>query len=195
MDVSRHSKNQTTLPPQARYITSHDAMGKSIFDSTVPEQAAFEAFSSDMDYFLAYMTTKAPEDLTSNQDLRRYRTQLEGSHPPITIPGGLILRVCNFAPGSVTAMHRTISIDFGIVVAGEVELVLDSGETRLLKGRYLRERDVALSSTNVWPFADSVRKQLETSQFREPRTIAGECQAKPNGLGWFTSFRKPIHWK
>jgi len=30
-------------------------------------------------------------------------------------------------------MHRTVSLDYGIVLVGEVELVLDSGETRLMK--------------------------------------------------------------
>ena len=27
-------------------------------------------------------------------------------------------------------MHRTVSLDYGIVLAGDIELVLDSGETR-----------------------------------------------------------------
>jgi len=30
-------------------------------------------------------------------------------------------------------MHRTVSLDYGVVIIGEVELVLDSGETRLMK--------------------------------------------------------------
>ena len=30
-------------------------------------------------------------------------------------------------------MHRTVSLDYGIVVYGSVELILDSGETRLMK--------------------------------------------------------------
>jgi len=30
-------------------------------------------------------------------------------------------------------MHRTQSLDYGVVVAGEVELILDGGETRLMK--------------------------------------------------------------
>lgn len=30
-------------------------------------------------------------------------------------------------------MHRTVSLDYGVVLEGEIEVVLDSGETRLLK--------------------------------------------------------------
>ena len=30
-------------------------------------------------------------------------------------------------------MHRTVSLDYGIVIYGDMELVLDSGETRPMK--------------------------------------------------------------
>ena len=30
-------------------------------------------------------------------------------------------------------MHRTVSLDYGVVLIGEIELILDSGETRLMK--------------------------------------------------------------
>lgn len=30
-------------------------------------------------------------------------------------------------------MHRTVSLDYGIVIEGEIELILDSGETRLMR--------------------------------------------------------------
>ena len=30
-------------------------------------------------------------------------------------------------------MHRTVSLDYGVVIYGEMELVLDSGETRVMK--------------------------------------------------------------
>lgn len=122
------------LPVQCRVITGHDAEGQSVFDDSVPKETVFEALSSDLDVSLTYMTTAAPENLNDENDISRYIAQQNDKHPSLTIPGGLILRTCNFAPGTTTAMHRTISIDFGIVVAGEVELILDSGETRLLKG-------------------------------------------------------------
>jgi quercetin dioxygenase-like cupin family protein len=30
-------------------------------------------------------------------------------------------------------MHRTVSLDYGVVMEGEAELVLDSGETQIMK--------------------------------------------------------------
>lgn len=55
-------------------------------------------------------------------------------------------------------MHRTVSLDYGVVLEGEVELVLDSGETRLLKrGDVAVQRGTNHAWRNVTPDAvDSV---------------------------------------
>jgi len=41
--------------------------------------------------------------------------------------------VADMEAGHVSPMHRTVSLDYGIVLEGEVELILDSGETRAMK--------------------------------------------------------------
>ena len=38
----------------------------------------------------------------------------------------------DFGPGTAALMHRTRSLDYGVVVEGEVEMVLDGGVTRVL---------------------------------------------------------------
>ena len=126
-----HSINQTALRTQHRYITNHDSQGLSVF-SSFPSEAVYSEINKEMDFFVAYTNTFSP-DLNACADLTNYKSIYEGSQPPLTIPGGTVLRVCNFAPGSTTAMHRTMSLDYGIVLEGSVELVLDSGETRLLE--------------------------------------------------------------
>lgn len=45
------------------------------------------------------------------------------------------MRIVDFAPGSKSPLHRTQSIDYGIVLEGEIELELDSGEKRTLKAQ------------------------------------------------------------
>jgi quercetin dioxygenase-like cupin family protein len=42
-------------------------------------------------------------------------------------------RMIDLRPGKVTPMHRTVSIDYGVVVEGEVDLILDSGASRHLR--------------------------------------------------------------
>ena len=50
----------------------------------------------------------------------------------LTCPGGSVLRVVDFVPHQRSPMHRTHSIDYGIVLEGEISLELDSGEVRHL---------------------------------------------------------------
>jgi quercetin dioxygenase-like cupin family protein len=42
---------------------------------------------------------------------------------------GSVFRVTELEPGSQTAMHRSPSIDYCTVLSGELELLLDGGET------------------------------------------------------------------
>ena len=44
-----------------------------------------------------------------------------------------MLRIVDIPPGLTSPMHRTSSLDYGVVLEGEVELVLDSGEKRVLR--------------------------------------------------------------
>lgn len=55
-------------------------------------------------------------------------------NPP---PGGSVFRIAEFppaTPGEQAYMHRTPTIDFGVIVEGELCLVLDSGEVVLKAG-------------------------------------------------------------
>jgi Cupin domain len=46
---------------------------------------------------------------------------------------GNVYRILDVLPGFDAIMHRTVSIDVGLVLEGEVELSLDSGETRIMR--------------------------------------------------------------
>lgn len=39
----------------------------------------------------------------------------------------------DFGPGLESPLHRAMSIDYGIVLEGEFELTLDSGESRIMR--------------------------------------------------------------
>jgi quercetin dioxygenase-like cupin family protein len=54
--------------------------------------------------------------------------------PLVTPPdaNGTIVRIVDLEPGSRSPMHRTETVDYGIVLTGEVVLVLDDGSETLL---------------------------------------------------------------
>lgn len=56
----------------------------------------------------------------------------------------------DFGPGLESPLHRAMSIDYGIVMEGEFELTLDSGESRIMrKGDISVQRATAHKWKNI----------------------------------------------
>jgi quercetin dioxygenase-like cupin family protein len=85
-----------------------------------------------MDFILMYTSETFPVDMNNEKDLKVYQSYLKDK-PALSISGGTVVRTVDFSPGYTSPMHRTVSCDFGVVLQGEIELILDSGETRVLQ--------------------------------------------------------------
>ena len=46
---------------------------------------------------------------------------------------GAIFRVVEYAPGVSPRMHRTLTVDYAVVMAGEIDMILDGGKVVHLK--------------------------------------------------------------
>lgn len=123
--------SRNTLPPVNRYITTHSASGKSVLETTVPSPAVWRHIP-EASFFLAYVTKTFPVDVKDDVDIPTYTDAL-ASPPQITVPGGTVLRVVDLGPSTSSPMHRTVSMDYTIILEGEVELELDSGETKVMR--------------------------------------------------------------
>ncbi|KAB5540296.1 putative acyl esterase [Coniochaeta sp. 2T2.1] len=131
--MSSEPERLSTLRPHNRFITTHDISGKAVFSNAIPEPAPVRrVMGGDMEFSLMYATEGFPISMAGNKDMETYYNYIINA-PKIVIPGGTVCRSVDFPPGYTSPMHRTVSIDFGVVIEGEVELVLDSSETRLLK--------------------------------------------------------------
>ena len=51
----------------------------------------------------------------------------------LSLPNGTVLRMVDRSPSSYSAMHRTQSLDYGVVIEGEMEMIMDSGQTVILR--------------------------------------------------------------
>ncbi|KAK3904163.1 hypothetical protein C8A05DRAFT_42712 [Staphylotrichum tortipilum] len=125
---------QNNLPHPNRFITTHDASGKAVIDTSLPAEAPFYPIGGPGDALFAqcYVTSSFPVDITDGADTSAYASFL-ASPPGLTVSGGTVLRYVDMPPGAVSPMHRTVSLDYGVVLEGEVELVLDSGATRPMR--------------------------------------------------------------
>ncbi|KAJ9422846.1 histidinol dehydrogenase [Fusarium oxysporum] len=91
--------------------------------------APFQTLPDNVDFALCYATDQFPVNLNDEADINTYRHYTENL-PGITLPTGTVLRVVDIPPGAISPMHRTISLDYGVVLEGEIDLILDSGEKR-----------------------------------------------------------------
>jgi len=58
-----------------------------------------------------------------------------------TLPGGTVFRVIEFSPGVAPRVHRTDSIDYAVVLSGEIDMELEKGtEVHLKAGDVLVQR-------------------------------------------------------
>ncbi|KAI7151332.1 hypothetical protein KC349_g9466, partial [Hortaea werneckii] len=80
-------------------------------------------------------TTQFPADLNSNADITSHDAKMAaaGGKLGLVSGGGTVLRYVDFAPGYECMMHRTQSVDYGIVLEGSIVSVLDSGEEQEMK--------------------------------------------------------------
>ena len=72
-------------------------------------------------------------DLNKDVDVTTHRDLVASGGLKITNSNGSVCRFVDIAPGIVPNMHRTQSIDYGVVIEGEVVMELDDGSKTLLK--------------------------------------------------------------
>lgn len=114
-----------------RYITTHASSGTAVLDNSLPSAASWTG-AGTAKFFLGYSTTSFPASLSSDADIRTYSSFLSAP-PGLVVSGGTVLRIVDMMPGETSPMHRTTSLDYGVVLEGEVELILDGGEKKTLK--------------------------------------------------------------
>lgn len=124
------------LSPPKRYISGFDNQGRSVINESIDANIKWIDVSNDYNehsgqFSLVYATKGFPIDISESNDIDFYKKSLENG-VSITISGGSVMRVVDMAPGSTSPMHRTTSIDYGIVLRGQVEAIMDSGDSVLL---------------------------------------------------------------
>lgn len=122
----------TNLPGLIHHVTGHTPSGAAIVYSSNPAQWT-NLNNNTLSFNVIYTTSHFPPSLTHNADLATHDALLASKQLGLTNPSGTVARMVDFAPGSEPVMHRTQSLDYGIVVEGEVEMVLDDGVKRVLR--------------------------------------------------------------
>lgn len=146
-----------------RVVTGHSAEGRAVVDSDRPLPME-ELATGDAAFVKIWTTAQSPADPTDPMD---------GAERPtgLTSPGGTVIRVVDHFPGCRSPMHRTRSVDYGIMLEGLLDLELDGGEVV-----HLRPGDIVVQrgTNHAWVNnSDQVARIAFVLIDAQPVTIGG----------------------
>ncbi len=108
-----------------RVVTAHDANGKAV----VASDAAVESSPGNIDPNISgadvWWTHSMPADAA--HDASREAT------PRMPTASGTLLKVLELSPGTKPLMHKTETLDYAIVMEGDVVMLLEEGREVTLK--------------------------------------------------------------
>ncbi len=109
-----------------RVVTGHDSQGRAkvLIDETVKNVGSQRPGAL---YGVIWSSEGFPVDNDGDEDP-------SGKKIGTTIPNGTVFRIVSFGPGVAPRNHRTDSIDYAVVMSGEIDMELD-GTQRSSQGR------------------------------------------------------------
>jgi quercetin dioxygenase-like cupin family protein len=116
-----------------RVVTGHDANGKAVvrIDDVGTHVASGRP---QMSRQLIWTTDELPVHFTEDGEDKGAR------EIGTTIPNGSVFRVVEYEPGVTPRPHRTDSIDYAMVMSGEIDMEMDDTVVHLKAGDVLVQR-------------------------------------------------------
>ena len=123
-------------PPIRRFVTGHDAdhvakvlMQGPATNAKYPSPGTVST--------LIWSTDRTPADIAVGEEVEDLGARIIGTAPPAN---GTRFAVIDFPPGNQPRMHRTETIDYVIVMEGEIEMDMDDSSVKLKAGDIMIQR-------------------------------------------------------
>jgi len=115
-----------------RVVTGHDAQGRAV---VAVDEVCRNVISRRPQHAscVVWSTGSFPSDNSGHED---------GGAREVasTDPAGTVFRIVEYAPGVAARNHRTESIDYAVVMAGEIDMEIDGAIVHLAQGDVLVQR-------------------------------------------------------
>jgi quercetin dioxygenase-like cupin family protein len=123
-------------PPIRRVVTGHDAnnVAKAMIDAPATNE---RRPPSGLVSTLIWCTDRTPCEMPVGTQFEDMGARRIGTPPP---PNGTRFAVIDFPPGCPSSMHRTETIDYVIVISGEIEMDMDDSTVKLKAGDVMVQR-------------------------------------------------------
>jgi naringenin degradation protein FdeH len=130
------SEGKSAFPPIRRVVTGHDAKGvaKVLWED---EAGNAKPPRHGVVSTLVWCSEATPVDIALGEKIEDMGARILGTAPP---PRGTRFCVIDFPAGAPGAMHRTETIDYVIVLSGEIEMDMDQSTVKLKEGDILIQR-------------------------------------------------------
>src|SRR6516165_1601966 len=115
-----------------RIVTGHDANGKAVIKTDERLAAVSRLGRPHIAGCEIWSTDRMPADNSEATDAAQ-RKGFVTRYNYVGTGQGTVIRITEFAPGAPTFMHRTETVDYALLLSGECDLELDSGEVAHLK--------------------------------------------------------------
>jgi len=151
--------------PIRRVVTGHDATNaaKAILDAPATNTKTPRAGVAST---LVWCTDAMPADIAIGEQVEDMGARILGTAPP---ENGSRFIVMEFAPGVVSEMHRTETIDYIAVLSGEIDMDMDRSSVKLRAGDVMVQR----GTNHAWVNRSSAPARLAIVLL----------DAKPLGIG------------
>ncbi|MEW6451518.1 MAG: cupin domain-containing protein [Pseudomonadota bacterium] len=127
---------QTGYPPIRRVVTGHDTAGVAKVLIDAPATNAKHPQPGQVST-LMWCTDGAPAAIPIGEQPEDMGAKILGTAPP---QNGTRFAVIDFPPGNHAHMHRTETIDYVIVIEGEIEMDMDASTVKLKAGDIMIQR-------------------------------------------------------
>ncbi|KAK4190864.1 hypothetical protein QBC35DRAFT_42358 [Podospora australis] len=162
---SQDNGKLSNLRQPHRFITGYNDSGEAIVHKH--NDFIWQPYDEDkLAFSVAYTTNEFPPDLNQDVDVVNHEDLLSSGKLGLVNPRGTVLRCVDFAPGYACGMHRTQSLDYGILIEGEVDMVLDSGEIHKMK-----RGDVAVQRATQHQWVN-----MSTTQWARMMFVLQDCK-------------------
>ena len=120
-------------PHPTVFTTGHNKAGQSIVQTKNPSK--WVSVKSDRYSVSVINTTKGfPVDLNGDADIKSHADLMAKGTLGLVRKDGIVCRMLDFSPLTEhPMMHRTESIDYGIILEGSMEMELDDGSITVMK--------------------------------------------------------------
>jgi naringenin degradation protein FdeH len=130
------ANDKPNYPPIRRVVTGHDGnkVAKALIDGP-----ATNAKHPDTGLVstLMWVTDRNPAAMPVGEKIEDMGARILGTPPP---PNGTRFSVLDIPPGNRPFMHRTETIDYIVVVEGEIEMDMDDSTVKLKQGDIIIQR-------------------------------------------------------